>query len=90
MNPIPGRTKISAVNAFKVHHPSISPFPNSQIASPPRSLNGIQVLSPSSGHKVLPNVLDALVLREEVRKGGLYGIGNGIYDFFISRCHFQL
>ena len=70
------KTKVNAVNAFKDRNGTLAPFTNSpNISSPQQLLNGIQVLSPSSGHKILPSVLDALVLREEVRKGGLYGIG---------------
>ena len=70
------RTKLAAVTAFKIHNPSTPPFPaNQSISSPVYGLNASQVLSPSSGHKNMPTVLDALVLREEIRKGGLYGIG---------------
>ncbi len=76
MNTGPTRAKLGAVSAFKIHNPAISPFSNNQSSpSSVHALNGIQVLSPSSGHKNMPTVLDALVLREEIRKGGLYGIG---------------
>ncbi len=80
MNTGANRTKLAAVSAFKIHHPPISPFSNNQGApSSLHALNGIQVLSPSSGHKNMPTVLDALVLREEIRKGGLYGIGKSFH-----------
>ncbi len=78
------RSKLTAVHGFKTQNPAVSPFVNSQnIASTSQGF-GIKVLSPSSGHKVMPTVLDALVLREEVRKGGVYGIGKlHSFDLFV-------